>query len=668
MKVLRIFVVLVLVLSLSSKGVFAAEKLLTIIHTNDMHSHLQGFSPETDYKPLQPHADKTLGGWSRVAAVIQNTKKEKKNPVIVLDAGDFSMGSFFHMLNREEAFELRLLKAMGYDAVTLGNHEFDLKPDGLAASLRAAKSKGGLPQIVFAGTLFDRAHPVSADLENAFKETGVQDYVVLERDHLKIGIFGMLGKDAVEAAPFAAPLKFRDPLQTARDMVDILRRREKADIVICLSHGGLSGDPTRSEDEILAAKVKGIDIIVSAHTHTKLDAPITVNGAMIVQAWAYGKQVGILDVAYENGKTTLKKYTPVSINGAIAGDPKIQAMIDQFRRKIDKQFLSPRRISYNKVIAETKWDITVNNLEESPLGNLVADAIRWNINAVDSDPNDPDSRVVVAVESRGVIRDDLAAGRTGKITVGDLFRTVPLGIGEDNSMGYPLISFYLYGYELKRALEILTSVKPAKQNEDYLLQVSGLRFTYNPYRAPFDRVTSIEIGGEEQGYAPLDYSCSNQKLYRVGANLYNAAFLKVVGNFTYSLLEIAPKDRKGAPIQDLSAARIDADKSRPGIQELKQWRGLVQYMRSFPDTNDNGIPDVPDIYKKKLGRIVAAPSWNPIHLVSRPQTPTWIALAAFGVAAMLIAGAVIWIIKKRHKAKKARIQANPHGGLPGDSL
>ncbi len=95
-----------------------------------------------------------------------------------------------------------------------------------------------------------------------------------------------------------------------------------------------------------------------------------------------------------------------------------------------------------KVIAETKWDLT-NTAEESPLGNLLADSIRWYVNQVDSDKNDPSSRVVVAVESNGVIRDDLIAGKTGKITVGDLFRTIPLGIGVDDTMGYPLITFYL---------------------------------------------------------------------------------------------------------------------------------------------------------------------------------------------------------------------------------
>ena len=631
---------------LFSTNLIAAEKLITIVHTNDMHSHFQGFSPEIDYQPFKVNVDKTLGGWARVATVVNNTKKTRTNPVLTLDAGDFTMGSLFHMLIREEAFELRLLKAMGYDAITLGNHEFDLKPTGLAAILRTAKAKDGLPQIVLANPVFDRKQPSLSGLADAFTEAGVKPYVVLQRNGMKIGIFGLLGKDAVEVSPFAKPLTFRDPVETAKDVVAILRNQEKVDIIICLSHGGLRDNPKKSEDIILAQKVPGIDVIISGHTHTKLDKPITVSGTIIVQAWCYGKQVGILDIVYDNGKVTLKNYTAVPINSSLAGDATIQNMISGFKQKIDTQLLGPDHLSYDQVIAETKWDLT-NTATESPLGNMIADSIRWYVNQVDSDKKDPLSRVAVAVESNGIIRDNLLKGVTGKIILGDLFRTFPLGIGPDNTMGYPLISFYLYGYEIKRAMEILTSVRPIK-SDDYFLQISGLRFTYNPHRVIFDRVTGLEIGSEEEGFAPLDYSQSNKKLYRVAANIYNATFLKLVGRFTYSMLDIVPKDKDGKAIEKLSTALVDGDKSLPGIQELKEWRGLVKYIQSFPDRNGNGIPDIPDKYKGKLGRIIEKPSFNPVNLVARATTPTLIVLAIMGFVILLLA-AVAGVMIRRKK-------------------
>lgn len=621
----------------------AAEKRLTIVHTNDMHSHFLGFSPEIDYRPLSINTDNTLGGWARVATVITNTKKEKNNPVLVLDAGDFTMGSLFHMLSREEAFELRLLKAMGYDAVTLGNHEFDLKPAGLARTLRSAKAKGGLPPIVFASAIFDRQKPALASLEDAFADAGVKPYTILTRDGLRIGVFGLFGKSAMEFSPFAKPLTFSDPIKTARVMVKILRDQEKADMVVCLSHGGLMSNPKLSEDEILAGEVKGIDVIISGHTHTKLDQPIIIGSTIIVQAWCYGKQVGILDLDIRDGKVVMKNYTPVPITSAIAADPGIQRIIDSFKQKLDTEFLAPLRLSYDQSIAETKWDL-ISEAGESPLGNLLADSIRRAVNQADSDPGDPSSLVRVAVESNGIIRDDLLRGATGKITVGDLTRTFPLGIGPDDSIGYPLISFYLYGYEIKRAMEILTSIRPLKNNDDYFLQISGLKIEYNPRRMFFDRVTAMAMGSEEEGYQALDYGQGNKQLYRVAANIYNATFLKMVGRFTYSFLEIIPKDKSGRPIADLSQAMVDADKAKPGVQELKEWLWLIDYVKTFEDTDGNGLPEIPGKYSGKLGRIVEKPSWNPVNLLSRAEKPTLIAVAALLVVIILVIGIVMIVV------------------------
>lgn len=647
--------IIVAVILLFSLNCFAAEKPVTIVHTNDLHSHLQGFPPEIDYRPFQDGSDKTMGGWARVASVISDVRRTRDNPVLVLDAGDFSMGSLFHMLTREEAFELRLLKAMGYDAVTLGNHEFDLKPSGLAAMLRAAKVNNGLPQVVFSSAVFDSSKPELKSLEKAFSEAQVRPYTVFERGGLKIGIFGLFGKSAMEFSPFAKPLTFSDPLQTAAEMVRILRDDKKVDLVICLSHGGLHPDPNHSEDEILASRVKGIDVIISGHSHTKLDSPIIVGDTIIVQAWGYGRQVGILDLVVADDKVKLKSYTPVAIDSQIQADAEIQNMIDSFKRQLDHVFLSRFGLAYDQVIAETRWDLRLA-AEEATLGNLVADSIRWAVNRVDYDPADPQSLVRVAVESNGLIRDDLIKGASGKITVGDLVRSFPMGIGMDDSMGYPLISFYLYGYEIKRAMEILTSVWPLKHNDDYYLQVSGIKFTYNPCRMFFDRVTSVEIGSDEEGYRPLDYSRSNKELYRVAANIYNATFLKMVGRFTFSLLEIIPKDRHGCPIEDLTQALVDADKSKPGVQELKQWLCLIDYVRSFEDVDGNGLPDIPQKYSAPEGRIVETPGWNPVALLSRAEKPTLIAFAAGCVVILLFIAVVVFIagfVKKR-RGKRTR--------------
>ena len=174
----------------------------------------------------------------------------------------------------------------------------------------------------------------------------------------------------------------------------------------------------------------------------------------------------------------------------------------------------------------------------------------------------------------------------------------------------------------------------------------------------FDRVTDIRIGSEEEGYVPFDYYESNRALYRVAANLYNATFFNFVGRFTYRLLEIVPKDRngnpvvvakpKGNPFDLLLSLRVDADRENPGTQELKQWVALMDYVRSFPDKDGDGIPDIPEKYRGKLGRITKEPSWNPVSLLSRGTTVTWIAFGAV-VIILLFVGSVTYLLVRKVK-------------------
>ena len=651
MKFLRtsIFVVVLFL----SGNLFAGEKAITIIHTNDLHSHILGFSPNIDYRPDITGGDATRGGWARIATVIKQEKEKRNHPVLVLDGGDFLMGSLFHMIAREEALEPRLMKDMGYDALTLGNHEFDLKPKGLARIINSAAAKGGMPAIIFSNAIFSKESDRDDALEEVFNKGMVKPYVVLEKGGIKIGIFGLMGKDAAEKAPFASPVKFGDPIEISKEMVRVLREKEKVDMVICLSHSGLSKDKSRSEDEILAQKVQGIDVIVGGHSHTRLEKPIVIHSTFVVQASSYGNCVGVLDLVWDNGKAKLKNYRLINIDASVPGDMALQKKVESFIETIDRDVLQKVGLSSKKVIGQTAFDLTIVE-DESNLGNLIADSIRWYVNKYDYDPKDPLTKVVVAIESNGVIRDDLLRGKTGALAVCDVFRTIPLGIGMDDTMAYPLVSCYLYASEIKKALEVLTSIYPRK-GSSYFLQVSGLKFTYNPRRVIFDRVTHIWLGSEEEGYVPLDYSESNKQLYRLATNIYDAAFLKMVGKYTYQILNIIPKARNGAPVADLAAFRVDADKSQPGIQELKEWIGVMEYIKSFPDTNGDGLPDIPDKYKGKLGRMVVEASLNPISLLSGGTTVTWAVLSA--VVALIIILAVIAgiFVRKVRRRRLARV-------------
>jgi 5'-nucleotidase / UDP-sugar diphosphatase len=645
MKGLLAFLVPFLLLMISQQ-IIAAEKTITIVHSNDLHSHFLGAPPNIAYTPFVTGDDETIGGLARIATVIKTVKQNCKNPVLILDAGDFMMGSLFHMLSREHSFELRLLSMMGYDAVTLGNHEFDLKPDGLARILRTAHRYGQIPPLVLSNAVFSQESSNDDSLEKIFTRGIVKPYIILEKEGLRIGIFGLLGKNAAEVAPFASPVTFDDPITSAQRIVKVLRGTEKADMVICLSHSGLSENKKRSEDETLARDVNGIDIIISGHTHTKIKKALLVNDTIIVQAWAYGKQLGVIDIAYNDGRVFLKNYKLVDIDDKIKGDTQVSRQIEAFKADINRQVLAEEGLTFRKILAETDFDLFLKT-EESNLGNLIVDSIRWYINKNNYNPADPSTKVVASIISNGVIRDPIVKGKTGQIAVCDVFRAIPLGIGFDDAetMGYPLITIYVYPAELKKALEVLTSVYPFK-GSDYFLQVSGIQFTYNPYRMIFDRVSEIRIGDEENGYQLLDYSESNRNLLRIGADIYNSTFLKVIGNFTWNVLDIVPKDRKGNPIDDLKTMRLDSDKQKSGIQELKEWKAVMEYIKSFPDTDGDGLPDIPEKYRKKLGRNVIEASLNPYKLLKRGTYVTWLAFSALLLVILLILTAGWFIIKK----------------------
>ena len=597
----------------------AEEKTITFMHTNDLHSHLIPFAPELDYFENNPGAENTRGGWARIATVMKSEKQKRNNPVFTLDAGDFTMGSLFHMTAREESLELTLMKKMGYDVVTLGNHEFDLYPDGLARIIKRAHEKRSLPEVVFNSAVFSSESPKDDSLEKVFKSGLIKPYTIKEADGVRIGFFGIMGKDSADDAPFASPVKFKDPIEVSKEMVRILKEDEKVDIVVCLSHSGLSRG-SHSEDEILAKEVPGIDIIISGHSHTELSEPIISGDTIIVQSGSYGENVGILDITFNNGKTALKSYRLAATDSSIPDDAAVKSMIDSYISLINNRVLQKHNLEYLQVITIIE--------AEAAIGNLLADAIKWQANRFDYDPQNPVTKTRIGIKANGVIRDGLIAGHTGKITVADLFRTLPLGIGVDDTMGYPLTTCYVYGYEIKRALEVVTSVYPIK-GSSYFMQISGIKFKYNPKRVIFDRVTEIAIETDNGDYIPLDYSKSNKELYRVASNIYESAFLKLIGSFTYDILEIIPKDINCNPFESLPDFRIDADKSKPGVQELKEWAAVMDYVRSFEDINGDGLPDIPERYSKPQGRIIVESSLNPVNLLWRGSALTWGAFAVF---------------------------------------
>ncbi len=276
------------------------EKKITILHTNDLHSRLNGFAPEAEYTPLSINDDNTVGGFARIASIIKYEKKNNPGTTLAIDAGDFLMGTLFHSLEVESGFQLRLMKSMGYDVTCLGNHEFDFGPEKLATLIKNSASGGEIPAIMLGNALFDKKDDRDNSLESLLTENIISRKVVMTKDGIKIGFFTIMGKDADNVAPNAKPISFSKQSTFAKKMVKELKN-EKCDIIICISHSGLSKNEKGDwvgEDFELARKVKGINLIISGHTHSILNQPLIVNGVPIVQAGSYGQFVGRLSLTY----------------------------------------------------------------------------------------------------------------------------------------------------------------------------------------------------------------------------------------------------------------------------------------------------------------------------------------------------------------------------------
>ena len=580
------------------------EKSLVLLFTHDLHS---SFLPRRTILPGGLVAER--GGWAKIATLVRGEREAGPDRTLAVDAGDFSMGTLFHALFVREAAELHLLGEMGFEVSTLGNHEFDFRLAGLAGALRAAKSDvGAVPALVASNIVLGTG--MEPGVARAFADYPVRDYFVLERGGLRIGLFGLLGLGAADDSPFIAPAVAAEPIAQARRVVDVLRNREHVDIVIALSHSGTAADPSRSEDVRLADAVPGIDVIVSGHSHSVLARPMDRSGAIIVSAGGQGEYLGRLELAWSNtGGARIVSYALRPITPNIPDDPKIQAAISEFKDTVDREYLQPLGFSYDQVLAENSLSMAtpeeMENIDaETGLGDLITDAFREAVRKAEGPAYDP---IALVVEPSGSFRDTILPG---PVTVEAAFRVLSLGWDDAQTPGYALIALYLRGREIRRLLEVSPSVGPRKSGA--FLQFSGVRFTSNPHRMPFERAHDVSILQPDGSYAPIEMD----RLYRICTNYYTGLMVDYISRASHGILKMQAKDRAGRPLPDLKDAIVDGDPVRPGVQPIKEWVALAAALKSFPDRDGDGIPDIPLRYGKPEGRFASVPSWNPVSLLA----------------------------------------------------
>ena len=278
---------------------FSASKTkqITILHTNDVHSHIDPFGPDDGR-----NANK--GGVARRAALVEGIRKENPN-TLLLDAGDIFQGTpYFNYYGGE--LEFKLMSMLKYDLATIGNHDFDNSIDGLYAQLPNAN--------------FDFVS-ANYDFSNTVMDTHVKPYKIFKKDGIKIGIFGLgIELDGLVTKKMYKETKYLEPIEIAQDMSRILKEEQHCDLVICLSHLGYNykNAPNKASDLNLAKATKDIDLIIGGHTHTFLRKPTIEKNSdgenvLINQVGCYGLYLGRIDFYFDSEKNKASKGTSIIV-------------------------------------------------------------------------------------------------------------------------------------------------------------------------------------------------------------------------------------------------------------------------------------------------------------------------------------------------------------------
>lgn len=613
-------------------------KQLDILFTHDTHSHLNSFTTIVNGEK------KEAGGFAKLKTLINEHKKVNPD-TLVLDGGDFSMGTLIQTVYDTEAAELRMLGQIGCDVTTLGNHEFDYQSKGLADMLNAAKNSGDtVPSLVLCNVDWDAMEEAGLSegqkqIQSAFEKYQVKDYVVVQKGNIKIAVLGVFGKDALVCAP-TCELVWKDPVKAAKQTVEKIKKKEKVDMIACVSHSGTWDDADKSEDEILAKEVPDIDLIISGHTHSQLDKPIQHGNTYIVSCGEYGKSLGTISMTQkDDGRWKATSYELIPVSDEVNPDETTQAKIDALMDTVDINYLAKFGYTRKEVLAEN--DIEFNSLdemgtkhEELNLGDIISDAYVYAVENSDNYDGDP---VDVAVVPSGTVRDTYAKG---EITVEAVYNSFSLGIGKDGLAGYPLISAYLTGKELKLVAEIDASISDFMTTAR--LYCSGLNFTFNPHRMILNKVTDCYLTGQDGKREEIQ----DDKLYHVVTDLYTGQMLGSVMDISYGLLSIIPKDKEGNPIEDLEEYAIMEEN-----QELKAWVAIARYMQSFDDTDGDGIANVSEYYATTHGRKVVENSRNLVQLLKNPNKFFMLMIGIVTVAVLIVLLLIFFIRKVLRKRR-----------------
>lgn len=463
-----------------SAGAAQAEFTLNILHINDLHSRIESVNKyDSTCSAEDDAAGECFGGVARVATKINELRDRitaEGGNVIVLDAGDQFQGSLFYSTYKGKA-AAEFMNTIGFDAMAVGNHEFDDGPTGLSDFIDIVD----VP--VVSGNL---------DLSQSNLLKGkVEDSLVLEVGGEKIGIVSALATDTVETASPGPNVIFQDEIDALTADTEALEA-DGVNKIIALTHVGVT------KDLKIAEMVPGLDIVVGGHSHTlfsneedsKYKYPTMVGEVPVVQAYAYSKYVGHIVLTFDDDGTLISaEGEPVLLDASVTPNEAITARVAEMAGPLDEL--------RKKVVAEVS-DVIDGSRDacravECTMGNLVADAMLERVK---------DQGIQIAIANGGGLRASIAAGT---VTMGDVLTVLPF----QNTLS----TFEVDGATVLEALE--NGVSQLEDGAGRFAQVAGLKYTFDASAEPGSRVSDVMVmEGDE--WVPIDEA----KTYGLVSNNY----------------------------------------------------------------------------------------------------------------------------------------------------
>ena len=513
---------------------------LTILHSNDTHSHHEADSDGQ-------------GGAARMAAVVNQVRAAVDN-VILLDGGDRFTGTLFHTFY-EGADQVEIMNLTGYDAMALGNHEFDNGDQVLADFVT------GVNFAVLSANIDFSESPILADV-------GIEQYTILDVNGTQVGVIGLTTPDTVQISSPGEELIFRNDLVQVANTLAAELTEQGVGIIVLLTHTGIN------TDFVVAPQLENIDVFVGGHSHTLISNqssgafgpyPLVFNneatGDMVlyVQAQEHYNYLGRLDLQFDaDGVAIDWEGDTIFLSQYITPDPAMQALVEELAGPIEEIRAEPANVTTE---FELVGDRTVCRVEECNLGNVIADAMRW------------ETGTDIAIMNAGGIRRDLPMG---ELALGDLLELQPFSntIATMDITGADLIAALENGVSAIVVDEAGMVVRDGASGR--FPQVSGMRFSYDPTQEVGSRVTSVEILQEDGSYAPVDesvrYSITVNNFMASGGDGYSALYEYGQGIYLFGRLDwevTLDYMQSISPVGADDGVQVDAEAPRIELQNAE---------------------------------------------------------------------------------------------------